>query len=291
MSTYRWLIRRELWENRAIWICPAVIGAVLVLAALFGRVDVELPATAPRGPAVGGLLLFALGAVFVVVLSIYCAWYLLDCLHADRKDRSILFWKSLPIGDAATVLAKLATALIVIPVVYFAVADLATLLIAFIISIRASSWFGASLWRADLWLQLQALWLYLIVTAGIWFLPVAAWLMLVSAFAKRAVTLWSILPPLALIWLERMFFGTHEIAKQLSNRLLTGYPRTAFHDIPGPVFTGSHAAPGQGVDSLSVWPLLDPLGFLTNPATWIGAAVAAALIVLAIRLRARSTEL
>jgi len=139
MSTYRWLIRRELWENRAIWICPAVIGAVLVLAALFGRIDVDLPATAPQDPAVGGLLLFAPGAVFFVVLSIYCAWYLLDCLYADRRDRSILFWKSLPITDAATVLSKLATALIVIPLVYFAAADLATLLIAFIISIRASS--------------------------------------------------------------------------------------------------------------------------------------------------------
>jgi len=115
--------------------------------------------------------------------------------------------------------------------------------------------------------------------------------MLVSAFAKRAVTLWSILPPLALIWLERMFLGTHEIAKQLSHRLLTGYPSAAFQDIAGPVFTAAQAADGKVVAPLGVWRLLDPVGFLTNPATWIGAAVAAALIASAIRLRARSTEL
>ena len=88
--------------------------------------------------------------------------------------------------------------LIVIPLVYFVAADSPTLLMAFIVSMRAHAYVGSALWQPDLWLQLQVLWLYLIVTTAIWYLPVAGWLMLVSAWAKRAVMLWSILPPLAL---------------------------------------------------------------------------------------------
>ncbi len=136
-------------------------------------------------------------------------WYLLDCLYADRKDRSILFWKSLPISDTATVLCKLLVGMIIIPLVYFAAAD-ATALIAPSSSRygrRAS--IGSSLWHGDVWVQIQVLWMYVIVTTAIWYLPVAGWLMLVSAWAKRAVMLWAVLPPLAwLISSSAVFFGT-----------------------------------------------------------------------------------
>ena len=172
MKRYSWLIRREFWENRAIWIVPAVIGGALTLATLFGRVDIGGAVLSDEHRAVvGGLMLFGFGASFFVVMNIYATWYLLDCLHADRKDRSVLFWKSLPISDTATVLSKLFTGLIAIPLVYFIAADLSTLMIAFIISIRARATFGMSLWQPDLWLQVQALWLYLIVTTAIWYLP------------------------------------------------------------------------------------------------------------------------
>src|SRR5450631_3813737 len=115
MNTVNWLIRREFWENRAIWIIPAVVGAFLILAALFGRIDVMVIPTQVPGRAVGEVFLAAVGATFFAVMSIYATWYLLDCLYADRKDRSVLFWKSLPISDATTVLAKLFTGLIAIP--------------------------------------------------------------------------------------------------------------------------------------------------------------------------------
>ena len=292
MSNSRWLIRRELWENRAIWIVPTVIGALLVLAALFGRVDIVVSAGAPPSHMVGGLLLFAFGIAFFLVMSVYSAWYLLDSLYAERKDHSILFWKSLPITDTETVLCKLATGLFVIPIVYFAAADVTTLIIAFIVSVRASSWFGASLWRADLWLQLQALWVYLIVTSAVWFLPVAGWLMLISAWARRALTLWSILPPLALMWAEHMFFGTSYIAGALSDRLLTGYLGTAFNGLEDTLL---QAVGAGGRDpsfaAVDVWRVLDPVTFLQSPDTWGGLVVGVALIAAAIRLRSRAVEL
>src|SRR5208283_2286784 len=103
-----------------------------------------------RNRAMAGMVLFAFGIIFFLVMTIYSTWYLLDCLNADRKDRSVLFWKSLPISDTAMVLAKLFTGLIAIPIVYFAAADLSALLMAFIISLRAHSSMGSALWQPDL---------------------------------------------------------------------------------------------------------------------------------------------
>ncbi len=289
MNTSIWLVRREFWENRAIWMIPLAIGAFMLLVSLFGRLDLMADSAEVPGRAVGQIFLAAVAATFFAVMSIYSTWYLLDCLYADRKDRSVLFWKSLPISDAATVLSKLATALIVIPAVYFAAADLTSLMMAFIISVRASSTVGGALWHADLWLQLQVLWLYVIATTAVWYLPLAAYLLVVSAWAKRAVMLWSILPPLASIIAERWLFGTYAIAHQLGKRLFA-YPQMAFNPDVG---SWASVGPGDGTVAApqSIWSFIDLGGFVSSPATWIGAAAGAALIFCAIQLRARRTEI
>jgi ABC-2 type transport system permease protein len=290
MNTYSWLVRREFWENRAIWIVPAAIGAALTLAALFGKVDIPALTSPEQSHVVGGMVLFAFGVTFFVVMNIYATWYLLDCLYADRKDRSVLFWKSLPISDTATVLAKLFTGLIAIPLVYFIAADISTLLMAFIVSVRARSTFGSALWQPDLWLQLQALWLYLIVTTAIWYLPFVGWLVVVSAWAKRAVMLWSILPPLAAYLLERWFFGTHVLGTVLQERT-QGYASRAFRYPADFAWVSTVVGDDTITTPGSVWPLLNPLGFFSSPATWTGVAVGAMFIIGAIQLRLRRTEI
>jgi ABC-2 type transport system permease protein len=289
MNTYIWLLRRELWENRAIWTIPAVIGGFLILAALFGKVEVMGAVPQLSGRVVNQLFLVTVGATFFAVMSIYSTWYLLDCLYADRKDRSVLFWKSLPISDGATVLSKLATALIVIPLVYFALADLTTLLMAFIMSVRARSIIGGALWHTDIWLQLQVLWLYLIVMSAIWYLPIVAYLLVVSSWARRAVMLWSLLPPIALILAERWFFGTQVIAAQIWERVvgLVG----AFRTDPD----GSWVVTILDRDTIrtpaNIWGLLDPTALLSSPQTWIGFGVGMALLFCAVQLRTRRTEI
>ena len=297
MNIYVWLMRREFWENRAIWLIPAALGALLVLAALFGgyqvvgAVDLATVRAVVQAGALDGMI--AIMMTFFVVMAIYSAWYLLDCLYADRKDRSILFWKSMPISDAATVASKLGMALIVIPLVYFAFADLTTLLMAFIVSVRSGASFGSSLWRGDLWLQIQGLWLYMIVTTAIWYLPVAGWMLAVSAWAKRAVILWSIMPPLALVLAERVFLGTYVIAGQFGARLgLLGYASHAFQYTPG---TENWVDTEIGNDSaittpVSVFRFVNAGGFFSSAETWIGAAVGIAMIVCAVQLRMRRTE-
>jgi len=289
MNTSTWLIRREFWENRAIWMIPAVFGALLILAALFGQVSIPKLTSPGQIHEAAGAFQVIVGAMFYVVMSVYSTWYLLDCLYADRKDRSILFWKSLPISDVKTVLSKLVVGMVLIPVVYFAAADVTALISAFILSIRARASIGSALWQADAWWQIQVLWVYCIVITAIWYLPVAGWLVLVSAWAKRAVMLWAILPLLVAYILERVFFGTRVIGSAIAERML-GLPSVAFNGANQVWTEGSGVVDNNGVP-VTVWHLINPSGFFTSAETWIGAAVGIALIVGAIQLRVRRTEI
>jgi ABC-2 type transport system permease protein len=286
----KWLIRREFWENRAIWMIPAVFGGLLLLAALFTQVSIPRLTSARESEEAAAAFLVLVGAMFYLVMALYSAWYLLDCLYTDRKDRSILFWKSLPISDATTVLCKLLIGMIIVPLVYFAAADATALIAAFILSIRARASIGSALWNGDVWWQVQVLWMYAIVTTAVWYLPVAGWLMLLSAWAKRAVILWAILPPLLLNIFERLFFGTHMVS-QIIGRRLTGLPSVSFN---GSKYVWTHeggVVDNAGATLPTVWHLINPSGFFSSAETWIGAAVGIVLIVAAIQLRMRRSEI
>jgi ABC-2 type transport system permease protein len=282
MNTFVWLVRREFWENRAIWILPAVIAGLMVIASAVGHV--EISAAEAGSPGAAALFFYATGMVFFSAMYLYVFWYLLDCLHADRKDRSILFWKSMPISDTATVLSKAAVAMVALPAVYFVASDLALLLMAAILSVRSQVPLGGLLWQPALWLSQQAVWIYLCVTSAIWYLPIVGWLMLVSAWAKRAVILYSVLLPLGILLAERLLFGTHEAALILMSRI-SGYKDVALKYPPS-----FHWSFGRGESVSSVLTLLDPQGFARSPAVWIGVAVGAAFIVGAIELRKRRAD-
>jgi ABC-2 type transport system permease protein len=289
MNISIWLIRREFWENRAIWLIPAVFGGLLILAALFGQVSIPRLTSPEQMHEAAAAFQVIVGVMFYVVMSVYATWYLLDCLYADRRDRSILFWKSLPLSDARTVLIKLLVGMILIPLVYFVAADATALIGAFILSIRARASLGSALWQADVWWDIQGLWLYCVIATAIWYLPIAGWLMLVSAWAKRAVMLWSVLPPLVAYIFERVFFGTHVIGQVLARRL-AGLPAVAFNDAKHVWTQGSGVVDNGGVP-VRVWDLINPSGFFSNIETWIGVAVGVVLIVAAIQLRMRRSEI
>jgi ABC-2 type transport system permease protein len=283
MNDFIWLVRREFWENKAIWVMPACIGALMLLAGLFGKVQIAVPHASDQQSELAAVLsLLFVGGVFWVAMSIYSVWYLLDCLYADRKDRSVLFFKSLPLTDSATVFSKLFVALIAIPLVYFAAADISALLLTFVISVQARLGFGNILWRPELWLQQQVLWLYVIVTGILWYLPIVGWLLLVSAWARRAVILQAILPPLAIMLAERLFLGTHAAAVLFRDRLLGG-TYAAFHHPIDWSFKKGEMTPG-------VWQLPDPAGFFSSVEVWIGVLVGAACIAGAVQLRKRRTD-
>jgi ABC-2 type transport system permease protein len=288
MNTTFWLIRRELWENRAILTMPAVIGLLLVLVALFGQIQLDAGDLAQIHEAVTGQgsylaerLFLAISVVFLLIMGVYSSWYLLDCLSAERRDRSVLFWKSLPISDTATVLSKLGTALLVIPLVYFGFAVLTNLLLALILSIRLRVLQGVGLWSAGNWFDFELVWLYIIATLALWFLPVAAWVMLVSAWARRAVLLWTTLPLLAVMLLEHYFVRSDWFMRELWLRIGYGYLVAAFAIDNETVFS----------PSTTLRHALSPLAFVSEPETLIGIGVGVALLVATVQVRLRRTEL
>jgi ABC-2 type transport system permease protein len=153
---------------------------------------------------------------------------------------------------------------------------------AFVISVRAHLVFGNVLWRPEFWGQQQVLWLYVIATGILWYLPIVGWLVLVSAWARRAVILQAVLPPLAVMLAERLFFGTHVAAIVFRDRLLGG-AYAAFHHPINFSFAKGEMTP-------SVWQLPDPIGFLSSADVWIGVLIGAACIAGAIQLRKRRTD-
>lgn len=291
MNNYIWLFRRELWENRAIWILPAAVGALLLLICLFGDIHIDeltQHLNADQLRVVAPMLLGGIGSGLFVIMLLYTTWYLLDCLYADRKDRSVLFWKSLPVTDTETVLSKLAMALLVIPLVYFVIADITALGASFILSVRGGSPFTAALWHPGDWLDLQLLALYSILTAALWYLPFSGWLLLMSAWAKRGVTLWALLAPLVACFVEIKLFGSRYLYAAITSQM-ANYRPSAFHGEGN--FTRRTLIDGDTVRTPGViTEFINPVGFLTNPQMWIGVAIGAAMVAGAIYLRQRHTE-
>ena len=296
MKTLITLVRREAWEHGAIWLVPVVMSLVLVVLAVmasFGLLDdisIEIISehNVDAREMTGGLAAFnfAMFGWFAMVMSIVGTFYLLDCLLADRKDRSILFWKSLPVSDLKTVLSKLVTAAILIPLIAFVASLITNLLLLMVGSIDLlvlgiSPW--ETVWAPNPLFRTSILVFYAMIVQVLWYLPLMGYLMLVSAFAKRAVMVWAVIPPLVISVLEQQLLGTLHFAALIADRLGGVFP-LAF-DVN--VREGNVESLGELADKIDrplfevidIGPLLQSAGF------WMGLLVAAGFIAGAVYLR------
>ncbi len=274
-----WSVRRELWENRSIYIAPlavvavilfgfaiSTIGmpqrrrAVLMLNPVQQRAAIELP----YQMAAGMLILTAF-----IVGFFYC----LDALHGERRDRSILFWKSLPVSDLTTVVSKASIPLVVLPLftfVFIAGAQLIMRLMSTAVLLGNGPGAAATWSRLPI-LSMSVAQLYSLAAIALWHAPIYGWLLLVSAWARRATFLWAVLPFLAITILERITFNTSYFASLLRYRLV-GWSAEAFDGIVPRVPISTQTQP-------------TPADFLTTPGLWIGLLFAAIFLAAAVRLR------
>jgi len=275
-----WSVRRELWENRSIYIAPLAAAGVGIMAFLIGlgfshsmrrhaedAADQRVMLAMPYAHAVWLLLATSLAVGF---------FYCLDALHGERRDRSILFWKSLPVSDLITVLAKVSIPLVVLPLLVFAIA-VTTHLIMLPVNAAALLVSGAAVTLRQLPLfQMELVLLYGLVVLALWHAPLYGWLLLVSAWARRAAFLWAVLPLAAICAFERIAFRTSYFSSLLEDRLY-GVAEDAF---------ALHGQTGVPVDPHLI-PLaaLTPRRFLSTLGLWIGLACAAIFVVAAVRLR------
>lgn len=278
-----WSVRRELWENRSIYLAPLIVAAVVLFGSLISTVGLPRrmrAAAALDDPAkVHAAIVkpFSMAPVPILLATFLVGiFYSLDALHGERRDRSILFWKSLPVSDVTTVLSKASIPLAVLPLVGF-VLGLATQRIVLLLSaavLLASGMSPATLWAEFRFFQEPIVMLYGLTVHVLWFAPIYAWLLLVSAWARRMPVLWAALPPFALALVEKLALNSSYVCSLLKYRV-TGAMTEAF------VVPFRHGTEPT-LDKLTQ---LDPARFLSAPGLWIGLAFAAAFLAAAVRLR------
>ena len=273
-----WSIRRELLENRSIYIAPLAAAGLFLVGYLISMIHLPARMRAALTPMQQHELieqpyLYAAGMIMVTTL-IVSVFYCLDALHGERRDRGILFWKSMPVSDLTTVLSKASIPLVILPLLTFAITVLTQwIMLLLSTGVLLGSGLGVTtLWTHASFVQMSLMLLYhLLAIHSLWYAPFYGWLLLVSGWARRAPFLWALLPPLAIGVVEKIAFNTTHFANLLGARVGDG---------PG---ADALLAPG-GVMMHPLTPAI--LGeFFSSPGLWIGLAITAAFLAAAVRLR------
>jgi ABC-2 type transport system permease protein len=316
MKTYLLLIRREIWEHRSLWIAPLIWVAIIFLmfswvlffklgadhhsGQLFsaqnleqveslnesGRAElqriIELEDDRAQTPL--ALTYLAINGLIAAFVTMVVFFYLIDCLYAERRDRSILFWKSLPVSDTQVVVSKFLVAMVAVPLGVIVLSAAVQLLMLGMWTIRTHGTVIGQLtpdWNLLSWLRAQGLELGMMIGGLMWYAPIAAYFMLLSVWARRLVILWAVLPIIALPLLEWFFLDRFEVLKFLGQRF-GGYVRELNLDVTP--FKGDHE--GFYVPRVQeLYDALDLSGMFTSAEAWIGMAAAAAMLFVAIRIR------
>ncbi len=327
-SKFKLLLRREFWENKGGFFWAPMVAGLVSLVLLIGVIatfeikvaptigDQEIVTDDGTRIQMNGLDLKALtkhmspsdmqqlgGAVDLslylasiwpfIVLGFVVFFYCLGSLYDERKDRSVLFWKSLPLSDSATVMSKVVSATVVLPTIA-AIAAIATMCGYLVIISLFMLFHGGNpvqlLFGAGNPLTVAANLLAMIPLFAVWSLPTVGWLMLCSAWARRVPFLWAMLIPvvatLLLGWITLMDAVDEDsfvwFLQNVSSRaLFSAVPltwmevvdTTAFENINGP----DDLTRGFGVGTMYT-------AFLSAK-MWIGALAGAAMIFASIRLR------
>jgi ABC-2 type transport system permease protein len=282
---FYWSVRRELYEYRSIYLAPIAIGGVILFGFLFVLARLPRDMRTPAGmqmmmhhrDTIAQPFNFAAGLIMAAAFLI-SIFYSLDALYGERRDRSILFWKSLPVSDLTTVLAKASVLLLVLPVIAYAV----TLVVEVIMLLLSSAVVAANgLSVTEFWNRLQMFPMllnlaYHVVTAHmLWYAPLYAWLLLISSWAKRAPFLWAVLPPFAVGIFEKIAFHSAHFAAFIQWRVAGG--NEAVGNAQGNVMDPElHLSPGP---------------FLATPGLWLGLVAAAIFLLLAARMRRQRAPL
>jgi ABC-2 type transport system permease protein len=279
---FYWSVRREVWENRSIYLAPLATATVFLFGFSIGLLSHAhrmrtLSALEPAKQRATLIMPYSMAAALIMFTAFAVAvFYCLDALHGERRDRSILFWKSLPVSDLTTVLAKACVPLVVIPLVTSVIVSATQMvMLPLNTAVLAAIGLGAGkLWRELPFFQMGLIQVYGLAVHALWLAPLYGWLLLVSAWARRTPFLWAVLPPVLIGGFERVAFGTSHFGSLLGYRVM-GAMREAF--------TAEAARTGH----VTLLTELDPLRFLTSAGLWSGLFFAAAFLAAATRLRRR----
>jgi ABC-2 type transport system permease protein len=277
--TFYWSVRRELWEHRAIYLAPAAVGAFAVLIHFLTALTIP---DAQRNAALVNRAVpsefmgpyDAVSGVIVVTALLVGLLYCVGALHGERRDRSILFWKSLPVSDRVAVLSKAAIPGLVLPLILFVAVVAANVVM---ITLQSVVWTLQGFDPRALWARLDLPFLWLSLLYGLpfmvlWYAPLYAWMLFVSSWARRWPFLWGAAPLVAVLMVEHLALH-HTPAHWLLERWLAG-------GVIQPYTRG-----GGGTVWIHRLADLEPVRLYTLPALWVGVVLAAVFLALTVRMR------
>ncbi|HWK31065.1 MAG TPA: hypothetical protein VNR20_03175 [Terriglobales bacterium] len=275
VQQYWWSLRREFWENRALYLAPAAAAALFLVGFVF-HVPAQLQALKETEfNKLHGVLSSPYdmgGGLAMLIAMVVSIFYALDALYGERRDRTVLFWKSMPVSDITTVLAKATIPIVIVPLLAFAIVFVMQLIMVLItvIALTIGGHDVAAFWNHLAFFQMSGLLLYhMVMGHALWYAPLYGWLLLISAGARRTPIIWAFAPPIALCYLEKVAFGTRHLLDWLMYRLMGGM-EAVYVKGRMPMNPDTH---------------LTPLRFLTSAGLWNGLIFTAACIWLASWLR------
>ena len=244
MKTLATLIRRELQEHKVGFIyAPFIVTCVLslmIISVYFGLTDIQTPefsltteiyedeqalewmATADSNQITSvirsGLVVLALPIILTVAIAILA--FSLSTFADERKDRTLIFWRSLPVSDLTTVMSKILLITLILPLIV-----LPNIILLHLISLLSASIFFATndivpfgwIWNAYSftdWFRI----IFILWTQSLWSLPLVAWLMFAGAFAKRPI-MGALVPIAVVVVLEGVILKTNNILSFIEDRL------------------------------------------------------------------------
>ena len=244
MTAFKTLIKREYWEHRAFINVPLVLAGVMIFIFLteivtaqnfiwdyssghvsFGNASfynvLGLSHLNDLRQEIWNLMFIVVMLPMVIALSLMVFFYALSSLYDERRDRSILFWKSMPVSDAGTVLSKVFSAFITAPLITATIAILVQIIILLLFSLWAF-FHGENIlpivWSPYLLLSVFAYDLFTLIMSLLWLAPVLGWLWFVASFVKKSPFLIAVFVPLGWMLVELMLFHSHYLADALANR-------------------------------------------------------------------------
>jgi len=316
MKTMKWLIKREMWEHKGmlVW-APTVIATLIGVLALFAAfLDKNITINSDGSPSemlsvtlegkvrtqiieTMAQAYMAASAPVLLVLGFLVFFYCLGALHDERRDRSLLFWKSLPVSDSMTVLSKVLLACVVAPLITLAIGFVLSLVVlltgALLLLSHGTNVFGELFLTPDLYLTPLRM-LGLLPLYVLWALPTVGWLLMVSSMARSKVFLWAVGTPLVtallLLWADKaMHIGINSawFVSNIVSRLLLSVVPGAWLMFDKALLSMEHAPRRLPVPQTIFGESWSTLG---NANVWIGVVAGVVMIAVAIWMRRRREE-
>ncbi|HEC27775.1 MAG TPA: hypothetical protein ENI67_10280 [Gammaproteobacteria bacterium] len=316
MHSFTTLIRRELWEHTSLKGIPLILLAFVLLAnlafifllsssagilnisngeevrSLNSYIGFFTQMNPAQQTAIINNTMITTGMIINSVLLIVMFFYLLDSLYGERRDRTILFWKSLPVSNMQTVLSKLAIAVIIIPAIIFfttALANIITLGLQSLVFYR-NQYAANIIWQQTDVAGLSLFSIFLLIQQTIWYFPVMGWLLFCSVWCRKPPIIVAVLIPLTLVFIDSSFMLGTGISEILLERLPLGLMSIqpgnesslmAYnYSLSAQPLPGFNMSAGIGVPSID-----DILSFLMNVKVWMGLLIGFFFVSMAISLR------